>query len=128
VSSSLGWGKGFGEVFAGMFRKKRNKRSNAHDMMDITFKSVVHALRLSGIEIPENVLLPSQLLAPSSRRKKMCMAVRKKMCMTARKNMRMTATNMRVVERKIIGMPTVMKRIKCIVIVDHLCWTAGHER
>jgi hypothetical protein len=128
VSSSLGWGKGFGEEFAGMLRKKRNKRSNAHDMMDISFKSVVHALRLSGIEIPENVLLPSQLPAPASRRKKMCMAVRKKMCMTARKNMRMTATNMRVVESKIIGMPTVMKRIKCIVIVDHLCWTDGHER
>jgi hypothetical protein len=41
--------------------KKRNKRSNAHDMMDIIFKQVVHALRLSGIKIPKNVLLPSQL-------------------------------------------------------------------
>jgi hypothetical protein len=38
VSSSLGWGKGFGEEFAGMYRKKRNKRFDAHDMMDITFK------------------------------------------------------------------------------------------
>jgi hypothetical protein len=47
------WGKAFGEEFAGMYRKKRNKRSNAHDMMDITFKSVVHALRLSGIDIPK---------------------------------------------------------------------------
>jgi hypothetical protein len=53
VSSSLGWGKGFGEEFAGMYRKKTSKRSNAHDMMDMTFKSVVHALRLSGIEIPK---------------------------------------------------------------------------
>jgi antitoxin component of RelBE/YafQ-DinJ toxin-antitoxin module len=35
------------------------------------------------------------------------MAVRKKMGMTARKNMRMTARKM--AERKIIGMPTVMK-------------------
>jgi hypothetical protein len=35
-------------------------------MMDITFKSVVHALRLSGIEIPKNALLPSQLPAPIS--------------------------------------------------------------
>jgi hypothetical protein len=34
--------------------------------MDITFKSVVHALRLSGIEIPKNALLPSQLPAPVS--------------------------------------------------------------
>jgi hypothetical protein len=37
VSSSLGWGKGFGEEFAGMYRKKRNKRSDAHDVMDKTF-------------------------------------------------------------------------------------------
>jgi hypothetical protein len=66
VSSSLGWGKGFGEDFAGMYRKKRNKRSNAHDMMDITFQSVVHALRLSGMDIPKNALLPSQIPAPVS--------------------------------------------------------------
>jgi hypothetical protein len=66
VSSSLGWGKGFGEEFAGMYRKKRNKRSNAHNMMDITFKSTVHALRLSSIKIPKNVLLPSQLPMPVS--------------------------------------------------------------
>jgi hypothetical protein len=25
VSSSLGWGKGFGEEFAGMYRKKRKR-------------------------------------------------------------------------------------------------------
>jgi hypothetical protein len=60
VSSSLGWGKGFREEFAGMYR---NKRFNGHDMMDRTFKSVVHALRLSGIYIPKNTLLPSQLPA-----------------------------------------------------------------
>jgi hypothetical protein len=64
VSSSLGWGKGFGEEFAGMYRKKRNKRSHAHDVMaDKTFKSTVHALRLSGINILKNALLPSQLPA-----------------------------------------------------------------
>jgi hypothetical protein len=62
VSSSLSWGKGFGEEFAGMNRKKRNKRFDAHDVMvDKTFKSIVHALRLSGINIPKNALLPSQL-------------------------------------------------------------------
>jgi hypothetical protein len=38
VSSSLGWGKGFGEELARMYRKKRNKRSDAHDVMDKTFK------------------------------------------------------------------------------------------
>jgi hypothetical protein len=67
ASSSLGWGKGFGEEFAGMYRKKKNKRSDAHDVMvDKTFKSIVHALRLSGINIPKNALLPSQLPAPVS--------------------------------------------------------------
>jgi hypothetical protein len=64
MSSSLGWGKGFGEEYAGMYRKKRNKRSDAHDMMDKTFKSIVHALRLSCIVIPKNALLSSQLPAP----------------------------------------------------------------
>jgi ABC-type Zn2+ transport system substrate-binding protein/surface adhesin len=65
MSSSLGWSKGFGEEFAGMYRKKRNKRSNAHDVMaDKTFKSI--ALRLSGINILKNALLPSQLSAPVS--------------------------------------------------------------
>jgi hypothetical protein len=67
VSSSLGWGNGFDEEFAGMYRKKRNKRSDAHDVMaDKTFKSIVHALRLAGINIPKNALLPSQLPAPVS--------------------------------------------------------------
>jgi hypothetical protein len=67
VSSSLGWGKAFGEEFAGMYRKRRNKRSDAHDVMaDKIFKSIVHALRLSGVNIPKNALLPSQLLVPVS--------------------------------------------------------------
>jgi hypothetical protein len=61
VFSSLGWGKGFGEEFAGMYRKKRNKMYDAHDMMDTTLKSIFHTLRLSGIKIPKNVLLPSKL-------------------------------------------------------------------
>jgi hypothetical protein len=67
VSSSLGWDKGFGEEFTGMYRKKRNQRSDAHDVMaDKTFKSIVHALRLLGINIPKNAFLPSQLPAPVS--------------------------------------------------------------
>jgi ABC-type Zn2+ transport system substrate-binding protein/surface adhesin len=40
--------------------------SNAHDMTDLTFKSIVHALRLSSIEIPKNALFPSQLPTPVS--------------------------------------------------------------
>jgi hypothetical protein len=59
VSSSLVWGKGIGEEFAGMYKKKRNKRFDAHDVMDKTFKSIIHALRLSGINILKNALLPS---------------------------------------------------------------------
>jgi hypothetical protein len=67
VSSLLGWGKGFGEEFAGMYGKKRNKMSDAHDVMaDKIFKSIVHAPRLSGIDIPKNALLPSQLPVPVS--------------------------------------------------------------
>jgi hypothetical protein len=188
MSSSLGWGKGFGEEFTGMYRKKRNKRSDAHDgMADKTFKSIVHALRVSGINIPKNALLPSQLPAPISSSGeedmdgieeedghdsekehahareedhwiangdganevhsdsrssmldtidklteptvcslsdgtmelalvKVFLALRKKMGMTVRKNMRMSG-------RKIIGLPTVTERMKCTVIVDHLCWT-----
>jgi hypothetical protein len=124
MSSSLGWGKGFGEEFAEMYRKKRNKRSDAHDIMDITFKSIVHALRLSVIEIPKMYFfLPNYQRLLIAARKKMCMAVKKKMRMTARKNMIMTTRKMRVAESKIIGMPTVTKRIKCTMIVDHLCWT-----
>jgi hypothetical protein len=46
------------------------------------------------------------------------MGLRKKMGITVRKNMRMTARKM--AESKIIGMPTVTKRMKYIVIVDHL--------
>jgi hypothetical protein len=50
-----------------MYKKKRNKRSDAHDVMaDKTFKSIVHALRLSGINIPKNALLLSQLQVPVS--------------------------------------------------------------
>jgi hypothetical protein len=120
VSSSPCWGKGFREEFAGMYRKKRNKRSNAHDMMDITFKSVVHALRLSSIDIPKmHFFLPNYQRLSVAAKKKMCMVARKKMYLTVRKNMHMTARKM--VESKIIGMPMVTKRIKFIVIVDYLC-------
>jgi hypothetical protein len=63
--------------------------------------------------------LPNYQRLSVAARKKICMAARKKMGMTARKNMRMTARKM--AERKINGMPMVAKRIKCTVIVDHLC-------
>jgi hypothetical protein len=105
------------------YRKKRNKRSDAHDVMaDKTFNSIVHALRLSGINIPKNALLPSQLSAPVSSSEEEDMdCIEEEDGMTVRKNMRMSGRKM--AESKIIGMPTVTKRMKCIVILDHLCWT-----
>jgi hypothetical protein len=91
-------------------------------MADKTFKSIVHALRLSGINIPKDALLPSNYQRLSvAARKKIRMAMRKKMGMTVRKFIMMSGRKM--VENKIIGMPMVMERMKCIVIVDHLCWT-----
>jgi hypothetical protein len=65
--------------------------------------------------------LPNYQRLSVAAKKKIWMAVRKKMGMTARMNMRMIARKM--AESKIIGMPTMMKRMKCTVIVDHLCWT-----
>jgi hypothetical protein len=29
----------------------------------------------------------------------------------------------KMAESKIIGMPTMMKQMKCTVLVDHICWT-----
>jgi hypothetical protein len=104
ISGSLGWGKGFGEEFAGKYGKKRNKRSNAHDVMDQTFKSIVHYLRLSGISILKNALLPSQLPSPISSSEEEDMdGIEEEDGQTVRKNTRMTVWKM--TERKIIGMP-----------------------
>jgi hypothetical protein len=47
-----------------MYIKKRNKRSD--DMMNITFKRVVHCPRLSGIKISKKTFLPFQLPPPVS--------------------------------------------------------------
>jgi hypothetical protein len=105
-----------------MYKKKRNKRSDAHDVVDKTFKSIVHALRLSGINILKmHFFLPNYQCLSVAAMKKIWMVVRKNMGMTARKNMCMIARKM--TESKIIGMPTVTKRMKCTVIIDHLCWT-----
>jgi CelD/BcsL family acetyltransferase involved in cellulose biosynthesis len=65
--------------------------------------------------------LPNYQHLSVAARNKISMALRKKMGMKARKNMRMLGRKME--ESKIIGMPTVTKRMKCTVIVDHLCWT-----
>jgi hypothetical protein len=65
--------------------------------------------------------LPNYQCLSVAARKKIWMTLSKKMGMTARKNMRMLGRKM--AESKIIGMPTMTKRMKCTVIVDHLCWT-----
>jgi hypothetical protein len=90
-----------------MYRKKRNKRSDAHDVMaDKTFKSIVHALRLLCINIPKmHFFLPNYQRLSVAVKKKIWMALRKKMGRTVRKNMRMSGRTM--AESKIIGMPTV---------------------
>jgi hypothetical protein len=65
--------------------------------------------------------LPNYQCLSVAARKKIWMVLRKKMGMTVRKFIMMSGRKM--AESKIIGMPTVMKRMKCTVIVDHLCWT-----
>jgi hypothetical protein len=119
VSSSLGWGKGFGEEFTGMYRKKRNKRYDAHDVMaDKTFKSIVHALGLSGINIPKNALPPSQLPAPVSSSEEEDLDGTEEEDGHYRLEEH-AHDNEEDAESKIIGMPTVTKRMKCTVIADH---------
>jgi hypothetical protein len=91
-------------------------------MADKTFKSIVHALRLSGINIPKNALLPSQLPAPISSSKEEDMdGIEEEDGHDSEEEHAHVRGKM--VESKIIGMPTVTKRMKCTVIVDHLCWT-----
>jgi antitoxin component of RelBE/YafQ-DinJ toxin-antitoxin module len=65
--------------------------------------------------------LPNYQRLSVAARKKIWMALRKKMGMTVRKFIRMLRRKM--AESKIIRMPTVTKRMKCTVIVAHLCWT-----
>jgi hypothetical protein len=106
-----------------MYRRKRNKRSDAHDVMaDKTFKSIVHALRLSGINIPKNALLPSQLPAPVSSSEEEDMdGIEEEDGRDSEEEHAHVRGKM--AESKIIGMPTVTKRMGCTVIVDYLCWT-----
>ena len=62
VSSSLGWGKGFGEEFAGMYKKKRNKKAGPQ-MEDLVVEAVTRIISIlaeSGFDIRKNVLHPPQ--------------------------------------------------------------------
>ena len=58
VSSSLGWCKGFGEEFAGMYRKKRNKKAipQMEDLVGEAVTRIVSILAESGFDIRKNVL------------------------------------------------------------------------
>ena len=62
MSSSLGWGKRFGEEFAGMYRKKRNKKAvpEMEELVGEAVTRIVSILAESGIDIPKNVLHPPQ--------------------------------------------------------------------
>jgi hypothetical protein len=91
-------------------------------MADKTFKSIVHALRLSGINIPKNALLPSQLPAPVSSSEEEDMDGTEEEDGHDRDEEHAHDSE-EDAESKIIGMPMVMERMKCTVIVDHLCWT-----
>ena len=71
VSSSVGWGKGFGEEFAGMYRKKRNKRSDAdkEKIVGEAVSRVIHMLRQAGVAIPDGLgLTQAPHLSSSSER------------------------------------------------------------
>ena len=51
VSSSLGWGKGFGEECAGMYRKRKKRRSDAdkEEIVGEAITRVMELLRVAGV-------------------------------------------------------------------------------
>jgi hypothetical protein len=64
VSILVGWGKGFGEEFAGMYRKKRKKTKERSDaekekIVGETAIRVINMLRQAGMVIPD-ALCPTQ--------------------------------------------------------------------
>jgi hypothetical protein len=133
VSSSLGWGKGFGEEFARMYRTKRNKKavSQMEELVGEAVTRIVSMLAESGIvHIPENVLHPPQSPPLSSNEEEDVHGLEEKdahgseeedvhgleekMHMTVRKKKH-------VAERKTIGMSARAKVVNITLIVDHLC-------
>jgi hypothetical protein len=133
VSSSLGWGKGFGEEFARTYRTKRNKKavSQKEELVGEAVTRIVSMLTESGIvHIPENVLHPPQSPPLSSSKdedvhglqekdvngseKKDVHGLEEKMHMAVRKKKH-------VAERKTIGMSARTKVVNITLIVDHLC-------
>jgi hypothetical protein len=60
VSSSLGWGKGFGEECAGMYRKRKKRRSDAdkEEIVGEAITRVMELLRVVGVPIPDGLCPP----------------------------------------------------------------------
>ena len=58
MSSLVGYGKGFGKECAGMYRKKKKRRSdvNKEEIVGETFKLVVEMLRGAGVPIPSEII------------------------------------------------------------------------
>ena len=59
VSSSLGWGKGFGEECAGMYRKKKRRRSDVdkEEIVGEAITRVMELLRVAGVHRPDGLCL-----------------------------------------------------------------------
>ncbi|RLN28936.1 hypothetical protein C2845_PM05G13560 [Panicum miliaceum] len=59
VSSSVGWGKGFGEEFAGMYWKKKRRRSDAdkEEIVGEAITRVMELLRVAGVHIPDGLCI-----------------------------------------------------------------------
>ena len=59
MSSSVGWSKGFGEECAGMYRKKKRRRSDAdkEEIVGEAITRVMELLRVAGVPIPDGLCL-----------------------------------------------------------------------
>ncbi|KAG2620543.1 hypothetical protein PVAP13_3NG215842 [Panicum virgatum] len=68
VSSSLGWGKGFGPECAEMYRKKKKRRSDAdkEEIVGEAINRVMELLRVAGVPIPDGLYLTQSVHNRSS--------------------------------------------------------------
>ena len=59
MSSSVGWSKGFGEECAGMYRKRKKRRSDAdkEEIVGEAITRVIAMLRVAGVPIPDGLCL-----------------------------------------------------------------------
>ncbi|KAG2577187.1 hypothetical protein PVAP13_6NG288712 [Panicum virgatum] len=68
VSSSLGWGKGFGPECAEMYRKKKKRRSDVDkkEIVGEAINRVMELLRVAGVPIPDGLCLTQSVQNRSS--------------------------------------------------------------